>query len=90
MDFEWDREKARSNHFKHGVDFETAQQVFDDPDALEFYDDSEGEQRFTIIGRVGASILVVVYAERNGRIRVISARRATRREEKTYYEQTRR
>jgi len=87
MDFEWDPKKARSNQAKHGVSFEEATQVFGDEYALELYDNSEGEERFVIIGRVGIAVLVVVYTERNARIRIISARRATAREEEAYYEQ---
>ena len=88
MDFEWDPKKARSNPAKHGVSFKKATQVFGDEYALELYDNSEGEERFVIIGRVGLAVLVVVYTERNARIRIISARRATAHEEEAYYMQT--
>lgn len=87
MDFEWDPKKAQSNYSKHGVDFEMATQVFDDPHALFLYDESHGEERFTIIGRVGTAVLFVVYTERNSRNRIITARRATRHEEDAYYRQ---
>ena len=65
MDFEWDPEKAKTNEAKHDVSFERATQVFDDEYALEIYDDSAGEERFRIIGRVVLSVLVVVYTERS-------------------------
>ena len=87
MDFEWDPKKARSNYTKHGVDFALATRVFDDPDALFDFDDSQGEERFTIVGRIDATVLVVVYTERAGRNRIITARRATRDEEQAYFEQ---
>ena len=87
MDFEWDPKKARTNYSKHGVDFAFAIRVFDDLDALSTFDDSDGEEQETIVGRIGTSIFVVVFTVRKGRRRIITARKATRDEEKTYYEQ---
>lgn len=87
MDFEWDPEKAKANEAKHDVSFEQATPVFNDDYAIEIYDDRAGEEKFRIIGRVGLSVLVVVYTERSGRIRIISARKATAREEEIYYGQ---
>ena len=89
LQFEWDAEKARTNASKHRVDFETAKGVFDDPYAYELFDDREahGEDRFVIVGMVPELLLSVVYTERDGRIRLISARRATRKERDDYVRQ---
>ncbi|MEB3229055.1 MAG: BrnT family toxin [Synechocystis sp.] len=89
MNFEWDEQKARSNLAKHGVSFKEAQTVFDDPLYIDFYDPdhSETENRYIVIGvsSVGR-ILLVSYAEREGSIRIISARQGTRQEIKVYQE----
>lgn len=90
--FEWDPRKAKSNLHKHGVSFERAGQVFLDPSALSLYDreHSRGEDRWITLGKNGTNrLLVVVHTFReidkdNSRIRVISARRATRRETRQY------
>jgi uncharacterized protein len=64
-----------------------ATEVFKDPFAIERLDDREdyGEKRFILIGSAAGSILTVIYAERNGRIRIISARQATKREQDDYF-----
>ena len=90
MDFEWDDAKAKANWNAHGVSFELARTVFGDPFAIERLDDRQdyGEQRFIIIGMAeGQVILFVAYTERQDRIRIISARRATQREEEDYFKQ---
>lgn len=86
-EFEWDASKAQSNLAKHGVSFEAACGVFDDAFAWELFDfDSQpGEVRFVITGIVHGVILTVVYTERDERLRIISARKATRHEEEEYY-----
>jgi uncharacterized protein len=86
-DFEWDRTKAAANHKKHGVRFEHAVLAFEDPFALVELDESEeyGEDRFLLTGRVADGIVVVVYAERGERVRIISAREATEYERRNYY-----
>jgi hypothetical protein len=87
--FEWDNSKAKDNFAKHGVSFELAKRVFDDPFAVEFPDDREDydEERFAIIGIVEGRILYVIYAERKNIIRIISARSATRHEQEPYLEE---
>jgi uncharacterized protein len=87
MEFEWDADKAATNDKKHGVGFVEAMTVFGDtlevtiPDP----DHSEGEQRFLSLGKSTAGrLLVVAYTEREGRIRIINAREATRQERKQY------
>jgi uncharacterized protein len=89
LKFEWNKSKAKDNYAKHGVSFELAKSVFKDPFALEFLDDRQdyGEDRFVIIATVDGSILYVAYVERNGVIRIISARRATKHEQETYLQE---
>ena len=84
--FEWDESKASENYTKHGVDFEMAMKVFRDPFAVERLDDrgDYGEERFILIGAAEGVVLTVVYTDRDGRIRIISARRATRHEQDDY------
>ncbi len=85
--FEWDPKKAASNFKEHGVSFDEATTVFGDLLAMNMPDPdhSEGEQRFLVLGLSRASRLVVVsYAERPPRTRIISARPATRHEKRRY------
>ena len=87
--FEWDPSKATANLKKHGVSFEEALTVFYDEFAVQFYDDdhSASEERFILLGMSsGARILVVCHCERESGdlVRIISARRATRRESSFY------
>ena len=86
--FVWDSEKAIINKKKHKVSFETAARVFLDENLVDDIDDfhSDFEDRFKIIGKVG-TVLTVIYTERDDRNRIISARRATRREEADYFGQ---
>ncbi len=88
--FEWDDEKAADNYSRHGVSFEVAAKVFEDPFAIERLDDREdyGEERFILIGMVEGAVLFVAHTERGNRIRLISARRATRHEQDDYFRQT--
>lgn len=85
--FEWDSEKAEENLRKHGVSFyEAATAVLDDLAFVKADDaHSEGEYRYVLVGRSHRGrTLVVVLVERQERIRIISARRATRAEKKSY------
>ncbi len=91
--FEWDPEKARANQRKHGVDIEDAIQIFDDPFAMFEEDrvDEAGQQRWHALGLAGGiAVLLVAHTvrEEGEVIRLISARRATRKE-RIRYEQTR-
>ena len=90
MEFEWNAAKAKANWNTHGVRFELAKTVFRDPFAIERIDDREdyGEQRFVIVDIAeGQVLLFVAYAEREERIRIISARRATQYEQDDYFSQ---
>lgn len=83
-DFEWDSTKAHENRAKHGVSFEEASTVFDDPDALDAPDLIHAE-RFVLIGRSHESrVLFVVHAHRGERVRLISARKASPAQRKKY------
>ena len=88
--FEWDDAKARANLKKHDVSFEVARRVFDDPAAIDERDDSDAqrEDRSVIIGMVAGGLLTVVYTEREDCLRIISARKATRREQVRYFSQS--
>ena len=90
MEFEWHDAKAEVNLAAHGVSFELAKTVFRDPFAVERLDEREnyGEARFVIIGMASGEVLLfVAYTEREDRIRLISARRATTHEQDDYYRQ---
>jgi uncharacterized DUF497 family protein len=87
MEFEWDDHKAGANRRLHGVSFELAVKAFLDPFAVELIDDRQdyGEERINLIGMCDGVVLHVTYTERTNRIRLISARRATRHEQDQYY-----
>jgi len=89
MRFDWDPAKATGNLRKHGVSFEEAQSVFYDEFAIQFFDDDHSniEERFLMLGlSAQARLLLVCHCEREPEnvIRIISARRATKRES-TFY-----
>lgn len=86
MNVEWDPAKARSNRKKHGVSFPEAEAVLFDPNALTREDErAENEERYVTLGMDALGrVLVVVYTYRGNAIRMISARRATRNEVRTY------
>jgi uncharacterized DUF497 family protein len=91
MQFEWDEGKAKSNERKHGVDFELAKRVFLDPNRQEFDNGThDGEERWSVLGSVGEYLIVVVIFTIRGIdediARIISARRANKNEQKTYYQ----
>ena len=86
MGIQWDPEKASINLEKHSVDFADAVGVFDDEWALTIKEEFVGhEQRLATIGTdFLARVLVIIYTHRYGDIRIISARRATKGERRTY------
>lgn len=85
MDVVWDPRKAASNLRKHGVSFDEAATALRDEAALVMEDDSEGEHRWVLVGlSLQARLLVVVYTLRGQAIRIISARKADKREEHDY------
>ena len=86
-EFERDAAKAAANRRKHGVGFEFATAAFRDMFAIEWLDDREhhGEARMVLLGMAEGTLLVVVHVERGDRVRLISARRATRNEQDLYF-----
>lgn len=85
--FDWDEEKAQTNKRKHGVSFGDAVAVFYDPRAYTFPDPdhSRDEERELTVGKIGAEVVLTVsHTGRDGKTRIISARRATFRERKRY------
>jgi uncharacterized DUF497 family protein len=89
--FEWDPKKAASNRKKHRVSFEDAITAFDDPYALIAPDESQStavEKREWLVGEAEPGVLVIIFTMRSSRqrVRIISARRANRKERKLYEE----
>ena len=87
--FEWNAGKAARNIEKHGVSFDEASTIFDDPMLITVIDDehSNGEERYITIGlSSNARLLLIAHTDRNGRIRIISARQATKAEARFYSE----
>jgi uncharacterized protein len=84
--FEWDDAKATSNFAKHGVRFESATAVFfgESHADLEASRPTDGEPRRKAIGMIEGRLFTVVYTERDGIIRIISARRSNPREQRAY------
>lgn len=89
MRFDWDKQKAAENLLKHGVSFDEAGTVFDDPLYVDFYDPDHSieEHRFIIMGESAQGrLLMVSYTERGEVTRLISARELTPAERKKYEE----
>jgi uncharacterized DUF497 family protein len=77
MNITWNPAKNRENQRKHGISFDDAKAIFQDPDRIEVLDDRDyGEERWVAIGTMGKIVALVVYTERNSGIRLISARKA--------------
>jgi len=91
MDFEWDPAKARSNLTKHGISFSDVEPAFYDQYAISMPDPGVStEKRFILVGMDALGrIVVVIYTYRSNSIRIISARRATKSERKSYEERIR-
>lgn len=89
VQFEWDEQKAKLNFKKHGINFDEVKTVFKDPLAYIFDDEwhSVGEKREIIIGHdLNGRLLLVCFTERDNKIRIISARLATKKERIDYEE----
>jgi hypothetical protein len=85
VEFEFDGEKSRANKLKHGVDFQQAQALWDDPDLIEIPARTADEPRFLVVGRIGGKHWSAIITYRQQRIRIISMRRS-RQEEIDLYE----
>jgi len=88
MKYEWDENKRAINIKKHDLDFADAHFVFEDKNAVKYPDERNdyGEERFIIVGGIKDVLVAsVCYCERNEKIRIISMRRASKKERGTYY-----
>jgi hypothetical protein len=85
MEFEFDVRKSNSNKRKHGIDFYTAQEMWDDPDLIEIPVKTGDEPRFLVIGKISGKHWSGVITYRGDNIRIISVRRS-RKEEVEIYE----
>jgi hypothetical protein len=84
VEFEWDETKRQSNIAKHGIDFASAKDIWEGP-VLTAEAEYRGESRFKAIGETHGFVIVVVFARRGKRRRLISARVANRKEREGYY-----
>ncbi|MCL2720967.1 MAG: BrnT family toxin [Treponema sp.] len=86
LEFEWCTEKERLIAEKHGLDIEKVKQIFEDPFRIVQYDIEHSglENRWQILGKVNG-ILFAVYTERDEKIRIVTARKATSKERRIYY-----
>jgi len=82
--FEFDHPKSLSNLKKHGIDFEKAKLIWEDPDFIEVPARVQDETRFLVIGRLALKLWSAVITYRNNKIRIISVRRARPEEEAIY------
>ena len=82
--FEWDEAKRSSNIDKHGIDFRDAVGIFDEPH-LTFPSVRKDEERQVTLGLLGATVIALVWTDRDGTIRLISARAARRHEREIYH-----
>ena len=88
MEFEWDENKRLANISKHGIDFLAIPVVFEGfTVTVEDNRFAYGEQRFITLGLLQGRVVTVVHTEREDEIRIISARKATKYEERSYFEQ---
>lgn len=88
MEFEWDEAKSAANIAKHGISFQTASRIFEGPIVTQTDDRHEyGEVREYSLGQIeGILIVAVIHTDRNGKCRIVSARRANRSERAQYEE----
>ncbi len=88
MEFEWDENKNHSNIIKHSINFETAIEAFNDPFAtIKFDRNINNELRLHLIAKIRNTIIVlVVFTKRNHKFRIISVRKANKKERNEYYE----
>lgn len=81
--FEWDEHKNQLNLAKHGIDFDDAVEIFDDPILL-YRSDRNHEERWVAIGTSNDHVIAVIFTRRNDTIRIISARSARKNEKESY------
>ena len=84
MDFEYDENKSRANLEKHGIDFEQARKLWDDPERLIIPAKSVDEKRYVLIGKIDNTHWSAIYTYRKEKIRIISVRRSRSNEKELY------
>jgi len=84
MKFEWDDDKSRANKTKHGIDFNTAKDLWDDSNRVEIQTSYPLENRSILIGRVDRKLWTAIFTRRGNAIRIISVRRARKQEVRLY------
>ncbi len=84
MKFEWDQQKSETNKAKHGIDFNTAKVLWDDPDRVEIQTPYPVENRNILIGKHDKRLWTAVFTRRGNAVRIISVRRARKKEAKLY------
>ncbi len=84
MDFEYDDNKSRTNKLKHGIDFNEAQALWDDPERLEIPTKNTDESRHLVIGVINQQYWSAIVTYRDQHIRLISVRRSRKEEVKLY------
>jgi len=84
MVFEWDDEKSDGNQVKHGIDFDTAKALWDDANRVEIQSPYPLETRSILIGKLDKKLWTVIFTRRGSAIRIISVRRARKREANLY------
>jgi len=82
MNFEWDEKKSRVNKSKHCIDFNTATKLWNDPDRIEIQTNFRVENRDALIGKIGDKLWTAIFTRRMDAIRIISVRRARKKETK--------
>ena len=84
IEFEYDIQKSESNKEKHGIDFEEAKLMWVDPDRIEFQAKCEDESRYALLAKYEEKVWIAIYTLREDRIRLISVRRARKKERGLY------
>ena len=84
MEFEWDEKKSRANKSKHGIDFKTAMDLWNDQDRIEIQTNFPAENRGALIGKIGDKLWTAIFTLRVDAIRIISVRRLRKKETKLY------
>jgi uncharacterized DUF497 family protein len=84
MGFGWDQNKSQANKSKHGIDFNTATELWNDQDRIEIQTNFPAEDRNALIGKIGDKLWTAIFTRRVDDIRIISVRRARKKETKLY------
>ena len=84
MQLEWDEKKSRANKSKHGIDFNTATKLWNDQDRIEIHTNFPVENRTALISKIGDKLWTAIFTRREDAIRIISVRRARKKETKLY------